>query len=218
MRIRNFDSSPVLTKIFVCLLCSLFLSLVGCHKRATTPPRSGAKQEPEPAKFDVCGLITNAEIEAVEGSPIKETKSSARADGGFRVSQCFYTAAEFSRSVSLAVTQSDPDSPAKRSPRNFWKETFGRYEGEFKEGEGDKEKKESLREQERGKGEEEKGRPPKKIEGIGEGAYWMGNRFGGALYVLKKDAFVRVSVGGTDNEETKIDKSKALAAKALQRL
>jgi hypothetical protein len=35
---------------------------------------------------------------------------------------------------------------------------------------------------------------------------------------LKKDVFIRVSVGGPDNEETKISKSKALAQKALQRL
>jgi hypothetical protein len=205
-------------KIFLYLLCSLLFALGACHKRTTAQPYRSASAEPVPAKFDVCGLITKEEIEAVEGSALKETKSSARADGGFRVSQCFYTAAEFSRSVSLSVTQTDPDSQAKRSPKNFWKETFGRYEGGAKEGEGDKEKKESLREQQRGKGEEERSRPPKKIEGIGEGAYWMGNRFGGALYVLKKDAFIRVSVGGSDSEEVKIDKSKALAEKALSRL
>jgi hypothetical protein len=168
-------------KIFLYLLCSLLFALGACHKRTTAQPYRSASAEPVPAKFDVCGLITKEEIEAVEGSALKETKSSARADGGFRVSQCFYTAAEFSRSVSLSVTQTDPDSQAKRSPKNFWKETFGRYEGGAKEGEGDKEKKESLREQQRGKGEEERSRPPKKIEGIGEGAYWMGYRFGGAL-------------------------------------
>ena len=44
------------------------------------------------------------------------------------------------------------------------------------------------------------------------------NRFGGALYVLKKDSLIRISVGGLENEETKINKSKALAQKALQRL
>jgi hypothetical protein len=43
-------------------------------------------------------------------------------------------------------------------------------------------------------------------------------RFGGALYVLKKDSFNRISVGGSDNEETNIKKSKALAEKALQGL
>ena len=69
-----------------------------------------------------------------------------------------------------------------------------------------------------GKGEEEEGIPPTKIDGIGEAAYWMGSRVGGALYVLKKDAFIRISVGGADTQEAKIDKSKALAQKALDRL
>ena len=53
---------------------------------------------------------------------------------------------------------------------------------------------------------------------IGEEAYWAPNRFGGVFYVLKGDAFISISVGGPDDEETKINKSKALAQKALQRL
>jgi hypothetical protein len=53
---------------------------------------------------------------------------------------------------------------------------------------------------------------------VGEKAFWSGNRFGGALYVLKGDVFIRISVGGPDKEETKIEKSKRLAEKALGRL
>lgn len=117
-----------------------------------------------------------------------------------------------SKSVSLAITPSDPDSPEKRSLRDFWKQTFGRFEGEAKEREGDEEKRKSLRE------EEEKSVPPKKIAGIGDDSYWTGNRVGRALYVLKNDASIRISVGGPDNEETKIDKSKALVQKALEHL
>jgi hypothetical protein len=70
----------------------------------------------------------------------------------------FYTATEFSKSISLAVTRSDQDSRPKRSPTDFWKETFGRHSKEEKEREGDKEKRESLRDQ----GEEERSIPPKK--------------------------------------------------------
>jgi len=46
----------------------------------------------------------------------------------------------------------------------------------------------------------------------------IGNRFGGVLYVLKGSAFVSIGLGGTDEEETKLKKSKTLAQKALQRL
>jgi len=186
-------------KVLVSLLCSLSLASGGCEKRAATQLITNTSQESGQTKFDVCGLIKKAEIEAVQGSPIKETKSSARSEGDLRISQCFYPAAEFSRSVSLAVIQRDPDQQAKRSPRDFWKETFGRKEG-------------------RATQEKEASVPPKKIDGIGEEAYWTSNRFGGVLYVLKGDAFISISVGGPDNEETKINKSKALAQKALQRL
>ena len=88
-----------------------------------------------------------------------------------------------------------------------WEETFGRF---------DKDKEE--RDRARSEREEKESTPPKKIEGIGDEAYWSGGRLGGALYVLKNASFIRISVGGTDKEETKIAKSKALAEKALQRL
>ena len=60
--------------------------------------------------------------------------------------------------------------------------------------------------------------PPKKIDGVGEEAFWSGNRFGGALYVLNGNLIVRVSVGGPDNEETKIARSKAIGEKAVNAL
>jgi hypothetical protein len=190
----------------VFLFCAVLLILAGCQKHETTP-RVSSNQ----GQIDVCGLLTKEEIEAIQGSPIKETKSSARSDGAFRVSQCFYTATEFSKSVSLAVMQRDAGRPTTTSPRDFWKERFGRYSGEEKER--DKDKEETER-----KEEKEESVPPKKIEGIGEEAFWASNRFGGVLYILKGDAFVSISLGGTDDEETKLQKSKALAQKALPRL
>ena len=187
---------------------ALLTTLPSCQKSKSTTTAPSKR-----AKIDACGLITNEEAQAIQGSPIKDVKGSEQSDGSFRIAQCFYSAETFNKSVSLAVTQSDPASPKARNPKDFWKETFGRYEGETKEEKGDEQKKESLREQ-----DEEKGRPPKKIEGIGDAAYWTANRMGGALYVLKSDVFIRVSVGGPDSEEAKINRCKALAEKALSRL
>ena len=212
-------------KLFLLLLCSLLLVVTGCKKAATTQNSSNSQASASPAnleslpvKVDVCGLLTKEEMEAIVGSPLKDAKSSKRSSGGLRISQCFYTTAESNKSVSLEVIQSDPDSPEKRSPKDFWTETFGRSVTKKKESDGDKEKRESLREQSRGKEQERESIPPKKIDGTGDEAYWMGNRVGGALYVLKKDAFIRISVGGADSEENKIKKSQALAEKVLTRL
>jgi hypothetical protein len=200
--------------ILVPLLCSLLIASPACKKRETPKPVPKTSHQSNQVQLDACGLLTNQEIEAIQGSPIKETKSSARADGGFRVSQCFYTATEFSKSVSLAVMQGAPGRPTTTSPKDFWRERFGRFGGEEKGR--DKGKEETERKEE--KEEKEESVPPKKIDGIGEEAFWASNRFGGVLYILKGDAFISISLGGPDNEQTKIDKSKALAQKALQRL
>lgn len=220
-------------KVSISLLCSLLSALGGCEKSATTKPASDsqsrssagspnvsqsvpitAKRKPDQPTFDACGLITKEEIEAIQGSPITDMKSSARTDGPFRVSQCFYTAAEFSKSVSVAVTQPDPNNPGKRTPREFWKETFGRYSGQEKER--DDAGNIPAPEHRRPEVEREASVPPKRIPAIGDEAYWTVGP-GGALYVLKNDAFIRISVGGADDEETKIEKSKTLAQKALAR-
>jgi hypothetical protein len=203
----NWMQRHVARQLALIFSIALLTTLVSCQKTKTT---TVAAKGP---KIVACELITNDEVQAIQGSPIKDVKPSEQSDGTFRIAQCFYTAETFNKSVSLAVTQSDPASAKARNPKEFWQETFGRYEGEAKEEKGDQEKKESLREQ-----DEEKGTPPKKIDGIGDSAYWTANRMGGALYVLKNEVFIRVSVGGPDSQEIKIDHCKALAGKALSRL
>src|SRR5436853_163015 len=148
----NWMQRHVARQIALVSSIALLATFAGCQKSKTDAVSASR------GKIDACTLITNEEVKTIQGSPIKDVKSSEQADG-------------------------------------------------------DEKKKESLREQ-----EEEKGAPPKKIDGIGDSAYWTANRMGGALYVLKNDVFIRVSVGGPDNEEAKIKRSKALAEKALSRL
>ena len=171
----------------------------GCRKT----PRSSAP--PADAKVDACTLITKDEIGAIQGSAVTDTKSSVQANQGFRVAQCFYTASDFSKSVVVNVTRRDPDNPGKRTTREFWEQTFG-------------ENAEHRTEREKGREEEEKTAPPKKIDGVGDEAYWTGMRFGAALYVLKQETLLRISIGGGDDEESRLNKTKALALKALNRL
>jgi len=206
----------------VVCLCFI-LGFTGCKKKDTTPPppknqADTTSAQPGKVNFDACGLITKQEIETIEGSPLIDTKNSGRLDAGLRFTQCFYTTKEFSRSVSLAVTQADPRATPPRNIKELWEETFGTTERPEKENDQDKEKRESLRQQKGEREEEERRVPPKKIEGAGEEAFWAASRVGGALYVFKKDAYVRVSVGGPDAEDKKIEKCKALAEKALSRL
>lgn len=139
----------------------------------------------------------------MQGSPIKETKGSEHSADGLSSAQCFYTAEEFSKSISLSFTQIDPSNPnTGRSPKRYWAEAFHRNSGEEREREGEK----------------ERHTPPKKIEGIGDEAFWAGGSIGGSLYILRNDAFLRISVGGSDTIEAKIEKLKIMGQKALDRL
>lgn len=185
----------------------LLIAFSGCQK-----PKPVATEQK--VITDACSLITNDEVQKVQESKVADAKASETSDGHFRIGQCFYTTEPFNKSVSLAITQRDTASDKAVDPKTFWQETFGKYSGQSPEREGDEEKKKSLTTNE----QEEGRRPPKKIDGVGEDAFWSAGRIGGALYVLKGNVFIRISVGGPETEETRIEKTKALAIKALSRL
>ena len=165
------------------------------------------------AKIDTCSLLTSNDLKEVQGEAVKEAQRSDRQDGGFIVSQCYYSLPTSANSVVLNVTTAG-ESGGAANPRTFWKDTFGRKEEKGKDR--DREAKEKEKEK---KGEEnEESVPPQKIAGLGEDAYWIASRVGGALYVLKKDLFFRISVGGASDEKSKLKKSKTLAERALKRI
>jgi len=154
-------------------------------------------------KLDPCGLLARSEIEAVQGDRVVATKASEPERDRFAVSQCFYTLATFSKSVSLEVTRRRPGSAD--SPREHWRQMFAR----------------AL---EKGKDEQEQAEPekktarPRRVSGVGDEAFWDGSSLGGGLLVLKGDAYFRLSVGGPDSESVKIEKLKKLSRRALSRL
>ena len=66
-------------------------------------------------------------------------------------------------------------------------------------------------------GEEEEARP-ERVRGIGDDAFWFGDPRLGGLYVLRKDAMLRLSVGGAETKAVKLRKLKVLARAALKKL
>ena len=157
-------------------------------------------------KVDACTLLTSADIQAVQGEPLKTTKPSQQAGHEFVINVCYYELPTPSNSVSLSLAQPNPDK--KDSVREFWENTFGDSEHGRKEKEREGE----------GEGEIEEGAPPRKIAGLGQEAFWFSSPIGGVLYVLKGDHYIRLSVGGKGTSEAKLNKSKALAKKAIARL
>jgi hypothetical protein len=200
------------------LLCGFLFSTASLP--ASQAPGSSLQKSakvPEDASsgknVDVCALVNSAEIEAVQGEPIKETKPSVQQSSSFLMSECFFGTGTSNKSVSLALAAPDPAKPAALTPREFWRKQFHppepAEEGEPVAGKPPK-KTEGEREVEL--------RKPRPIDGLGEEAYWVGNSISGALYVLKGNSFLRISVGGVREESARMEKSKALAHAALKRL
>jgi hypothetical protein len=178
------------------------------------PSTSSAK-----TKLDTCNLLSSADLKEVQGETPTEAKRSDREDGGFIVSQCYYALPTTSNSVVLNVTLPSESGKAADA-RKFWEDTFGKEERAGKDKAGERERKQRAEKQKPKGGEEEEegAAPPEKINGIGEEAFWIASRVGGALYVLKKDLFFRISVGGAGDDKTKLKKSSNLAQRALKRI
>jgi hypothetical protein len=149
-----------------------------------------------PADNFACTLLTTEEIQAVQGEPVKSTKPSAHTVGGMISSQCYFELPTPVNSVVLTVTR---QSEGGREPGESWRETFHREPGATKKEEGEE-------------------KEPLEVEGIGDEAFWTGTRVGGALYVLKGNSYIRISVGGTGDQTQKIENSKKLAESVLKRL
>jgi hypothetical protein len=173
------------------------------------------------AKVDVCALLTSDDLKGVQGEAVKEAQRSDRRNGDFIVAQCYYALPTTSNSVVLNVTTTNEGEGAG-NPKQFWEQTFGRDEakggGRERAPEREEEREQAKKDKPNPGGEEEEGAAPERVKGLGDEAFWIASRAGGALYVLKKDVFFRISVGGAGDEKTKLKKSKTLAQQVLKRI
>jgi hypothetical protein len=196
----------------------------GLANVSATPDASSTPDTAQTAKSDTdpCALLTSDEIRAVQGEPLKETKPSRQSASGLIGLQCYYALPTSANSISLALTETDPANSGTTA-RQYWQKTFhdGEEAGPEREGRKERGEKEKERTQKSSGGrEEEEGEsaPPKPVRGLGDEAFWTASRFGGALYVLKGQRFIRLSVGGAGDEQTRLTKTETLARAALRRL
>jgi len=101
-------------------------------RKARKPPGAGSAK-----KVDLCALLTSAEIEAVHGESVKETKPSVQPSSSFLMSQCFFRTASFDKSVSLVLFTPDPAKPSVSGPHEYWQKQFHPPEQAQKEKEKD---------------------------------------------------------------------------------
>jgi len=191
-------------------LCVFTVALAGCQSSdphaassssspVQSPGSSTPIASPSPialkSRIDPCALLTSDELKAVQSEALQTTLPSEREYGEYFIAQCYYQLPTITNSVVVNVT-----TPKERgkSVKEFWRSTHA--------------------EAVRGKEAEGKESRPEKIAGVGEDAYWEASGIAGALYVLKKDVILRISVGGASDIKIKLEKSRTLAEKALARL
>ena len=149
-------------------------------------------------RFDPCSLLTKSEIQVVQGHAPAQNVPSEQPAGSFLFTQCFYRTPEFTSSVSVAVGIPLATDSKRSGPRQYWQQQF---HAPVSAAPGRKKKE-----------------PPKPIAGLGDEAFWVGDPKTGALYVLKGEVFLRLSVGGPGDQTEKIKRARALASHVLKRL
>jgi hypothetical protein len=150
-----------------------------------------ASQLRPPAALDACALLTADEISAVQQAAVKEQKAGASASRAVNFAQCLFATAEFARSVSLTVIS---DGARPGSARVYWSETFDPTRRIAKK------------------------HPLRRVADVGQEAFWTGDARAGTLYVLHDGVVLRISVGGVNDVEERLRRSRVLALTALKRL
>ena len=199
----------------LCLFVACSASLTTAQKLSLSPGKT--KERTDSASvgrtLSVCALLANKEIEAVQGEPVKETISNLQSTGGMNLLQCVFHTPTAAKSVSLEVATVNHSNSSAGTPRKFWRNQFPAFDLREKEPPTDAKPAQGLTIE-----SQNEERKPRRIGGVGEEAYWVGNSVTGILYVLQGDVFLRLSVGDIPGESARLEKSKALARAAIRRL
>jgi hypothetical protein len=147
---------------------------------------------------DPCRLLSDAKVRVVQGQAPAQKVPSEQPAGSFRFMQCFYQTPDFTSSVSVALGVPLGTDSKRSGPREYWQKQF---HAKASAPAGRKKKE-----------------PPKPVASLGDEAFWVGDPVTGALYVLKGDVFLRLSVGGTRDPAQNMKRARALASHALKRL
>lgn len=200
------------------LLCLFVVCSASLATAQTVSPSPGKTKErsvrASPDRtVSACALLASKEIEAVQGEPLKESISQLQSTAGMNLSQCVFHTPTAAKSVSLELATVNHSNSSGATPSKFWRSQFHSSDLREKELPADAKPAKGLMTE-----PQNEERKPRRIDGVGEEAYWVGNSVAGMLYVLQGDVFLRLSVGGVREESARLEKSKALARAAIRRL
>ena len=134
--------------------------------------QDGARVRPSVDRnVSVCALLTSKEIEAVQGEPVKETRSTLQVARGMNLLQCVFHRPTAAKSVSLEVATVNHSNLSAATPRKFWRNQF--HASDLKEEELPTDAKPVKGLMIEPQNDERK---PRRIGEVGEEAYWVGNQ------------------------------------------
>src|SRR5258708_11289223 len=110
----------------ICLLtCAVTFVLVTLSSGAQNSAKPATATTDSAANTDVCKLLTNAEIEAVQREHVEQTRPNARSSGGLLIADCLFRTTTPSKSVSVELVMRDPKANSALTPQEFWRKQFG---------------------------------------------------------------------------------------------
>lgn len=195
-------------------LFGLFVVLAaGSVRAAAASPAPGAAAAP-----NACGLFDNEAVAQALGAGSVDARAGRRDGSGLEISTCYLRAGDSARAVSVELRSSGATTDARR----HWRTLFD-GEDAASEPEAERESENEERRFRRAPGDPSAptATPPAgavRIERLGDEAYFIGTAAYGALYVLRGDVYLRLSVGGAGDLDTKLELARALALLALRRL
>lgn len=190
---------------------SLFFAAVfaGCSRRdtpASSPQPTAERRDAgsvqplasaHAAAIDACKLVSYEEIASIQGEAPARTQLLGESDGQLSVSQCNFLLPTGPKSLAVRVVERGK-GPNARDPKEVWQETFHEGAPEVANVRG--------------------ARQPQKVDGAGEEAFWLGDVKSGGLHVLQGNRYIRISVGGHEDLQTKVAKCSKLSKFVLPRL
>jgi hypothetical protein len=167
---------------------------------------------------DACSLLSKSEVEEVQGGAFQKAVPSGTPGAAITVTQCFFQVEPYSSSVSLTLTFAN-DEEGRRKLSEGWERIFHpeRREDGKEEGEGERKGREKA-ETEREREEEARKAARTPVASLGKEAFISAGRGNVSLYVLTRDAYLRISVGGRGKFDDWSRQAQALARAALRRL
>ena len=166
-----------------------------------------------------CTILSNEQIRGVQGESVTETKGNDSTGGGLVVSHCVYLLPTYSKSMSIDILRPAPSDAQSNALEKFWDTRFEDSDEKL-ERDGEKARTASATDRQRSEGREEKEMEskPRPVSGVGDEAFWVGSGVKGSLYVRKGGAVLILSIGGAEDESTRLKKTILLAQHALSRI